>query len=201
MRRFFQDSLLLLTLLCLGLDCGPVQSAEWKKHVVHTGVHTVNAVAADFTGDKKVDIIANSGGKTRLFVGPDWTETSIESDPAHSCIHSEFLDVDRDGDLDWVGARYQPGLGYWLECPKKPLKQAWKFHLVDDQVNGIHGLLKGDVDGDGRPDLLANSAQPVGRFPNSLAWLKVPRRPRKADRWHRHLSLINISEPTRPERV
>ena len=58
MRRFFQDSLLLLTLLCLGLDCGPVQSAEWKKHVVHTGVHTVNAVAADFTGDKKVDILS-----------------------------------------------------------------------------------------------------------------------------------------------
>ena len=56
MRRFFQNFLLLLMLLCLGLDGGRVHSAEWKKHVVHTGMHTVNAVAADFTGDKKVDI-------------------------------------------------------------------------------------------------------------------------------------------------
>ena len=97
------------------------------------------------------------------------------------------MDIDRDGDLDWIGARYKPGLIYWLERPDHPLKQSWKFHLVDDQVNGIHGLLKGDIDGDGHLDLLANSAQPVGRFPNSLAWFKVPLHPRKADRWHRHI--------------
>jgi len=160
---------------------------KWKKHVVHSGVATVNVVAADFTGDKKIDIIANSGGKTRLFVGPGWKEVIIEEEPQHGCIHAEFFDVDRDGDPDWVGARYTPGLVYWLERPDHPLKQPWKFHLVDDQVNGIHGLLKGDVDGDGRLDLLANSAQPVGRFPNSLVWLKVPRRPRVAERWERYL--------------
>jgi len=182
--------LLLLLLPLLAVLVVSTDAAEWKKHVVHSGAHTVNAVAADFTGDKKIDIIANSDGKTRLFVGPDWAETIIETNPAHGCIHSEFMDVDGDGDLDWIGARYSPGLVYWLEQPKKPLKQEWKFHLVDDQVNGIHGLLKGDIDGDGRPDLLANSAQPVGRFPNSLAWLKVPRRPRKADRWHRHIFAV-----------
>ena len=177
-------SLLLLLVPATVRDC---PAAEWKKHVVHTGAQTVNAVAADFTGDGRVDIIANSEGQTRLFVAPDWKETVIESNPQHTCIHAEFMDVDRDGDPDWIGARYQPGLVYWLECPQQPLKQPWKFHLIDDQINGIHGLLKGDIDRDGRPDLLANSAQPVGRFPNSLAWLKVPRRPRKADRWQRYV--------------
>ncbi len=178
---------LAIVALFLLLTASNVTAAEWKKHVVHSGVHTVNAVAADFTGDGKIDIIVNSDGKTRLFSGPGWKETIIESDPKHTCIHAEFMDVDRDGDPDWVGARYSPGLIYWLERPKRPLQGAWKFHLVDDQVNGIHGLLKGDVDRDGHPDLLANSAQPVGRFPNSLAWLKVPKRPRRADRWQRHI--------------
>ncbi|MBQ18383.1 MAG: hypothetical protein CMJ65_14795 [Planctomycetaceae bacterium] len=173
--------------LLLLLTASIVTAAEWKKHVIHSGVHTVNAVAADFTGDGKIDIIANSDGKTRLFSGPGWKETIIESNPQHTCIHAEFMDVDRDGDPDWIGARYRPGLVYWLERPKRPLEGPWKFHLIDDQVNGIHGLLKGDVDRDGHPDLLANSAQPVGRFPNSLAWLKVPKRPRRADRWHRHI--------------
>ncbi|MBM83280.1 MAG: hypothetical protein CMJ78_22190, partial [Planctomycetaceae bacterium] len=63
----------------------------------------------------------------------------------------------------------------------------WKYHLIDDKVNGIHGLLKGDVDKDGQFDLLANSAQPLDPYPDSLAWLKPPQNPRKADRWHRYI--------------
>ena len=55
MRRVIQS---LLLLMCLGLLVTQARSAEWKKHVVHTGVHSTNAVAADFTGDKKVDITA-----------------------------------------------------------------------------------------------------------------------------------------------
>ena len=78
---------LLLLLPLLAVLVASTDAAEWKKHVVHSGAHTVNAVAADFTGDKKIDIIANSDGKTRLFVGPDWAETIIETNPALSLIH------------------------------------------------------------------------------------------------------------------
>ncbi len=34
----------------------------WKKHVVDEGRHTTNVVAADFTGDGQVDVMANSAG-------------------------------------------------------------------------------------------------------------------------------------------
>ncbi|GAB4137682.1 MAG: FG-GAP-like repeat-containing protein [Planctomycetaceae bacterium] len=163
----------------------------WKKHVVHSGLHTNTAVAADFTGDGKLDIISNSGGKTRLFVAPSWKEVILHDNPKHNCIHSEVMDVDGDGDPDWIGARYSPGLVFWLECPKNPLTDRWKYHLVDDKVNGIHGLMTGDIDRDGKPDLIANSAQPKGPFPNSIAWLRVPPKPRTAERWQRFIFAKN----------
>ncbi len=155
--------------------------------MIHQGPRSVTAVAADFTGDGKPDVISNSAGKTRLFVGPDWRELVLDDNPQHNFIHSEFFDVDKDGDYDYIGARYNPGLIVWLECPKNPLKDAWTVRLIDDQVHGIHGLLKGDVDKDGRYDLLATSAQPKEPFPNSLAWFRVQRVASTRYRWKRHI--------------
>ncbi len=163
----------------------------WKKHVIYEGIHNVTAVAADFTGDGLPDVVSNMDGKTLLFVAPDWKSATLAANPRHNCIHSEVMDVDGDGDPDFVGACYSPGLIFWLERPDKPLSGPWTYHLVDDQVDGIHGLLTGDVDGDGRLDLLANSAQPPKKdgpnrpFPNSLAWFRIPKEPRTAERWER----------------
>jgi hypothetical protein len=120
-------------------------------------------------------------------VAPNWNEVILNETPQHDFIHSESCDIDGDGDLDWIGARYMPGLIVWLEQPAKPLAEPWPVRIVDDQVNGIHGLLQGDVDRDGRIDLIANSAQPRGAFPNSAAWLRVPSAPNQAERWERHI--------------
>jgi len=172
--------------VCVVLSVSDLSAQElWRKHVVHEGLHTNTAVAGDFTKDGRPDIISNSGGKTRLFVAPDWREVILDEGTGHDFIHSEFFDVDGDGDLDWIGARYQPGWIVWLEQPDKPLADKWQLRLVDDQIDGIHGLLKGDIDGDGRYDLIANSAQPRGKFPNSAVWLRVPKAPRTADHWER----------------
>ena len=160
---------------------------RWKKHVVFKGERCNVAVAADFTSDGKVDVIASSGGKTRLFVAPNWTPVVIGENEGRDFIHGETFDVDEDGDPDFIGARYKPGLVAWFECPANPLKDKWKMRIVDDELIGIHGVLKADVDGDGKLDLLANSGQPTGMFPNSAAWLKVPENPRKAKRWTRFI--------------
>ena len=97
--------------------------------------------------------------------------------PDHDFIHSELLDVDRDGDPDWIGARYDPGLIVWLENPGSGAAAPWTARTVDDQVHGIHGLLVGDVDADGHPDLIANGVQPKGEFPESVVWYRTPDRP------------------------
>jgi len=159
----------------------------WKKHVIHQGERCNVAVAADFTGDGKVDVIASSGSKTRLFVAPDWKIVVIGENEGRSFIHGETFDVDRDGDPDFIGARYKPGLVAWFERPANPLAGPWQMRVAEDELNGIHGVLKADVDGDGQLDLLANSGQPLGKFPNSAAWLKVPKNPRKAKRWERFI--------------
>jgi hypothetical protein len=172
-----------------GISFPPGRAAEsvWKKHTVHQGAQSLTAVAGDFSKDGRPDIIANSSEKTRLFVGPDWKEIILDATRGHNFIHSETFDVDSDGDLDFIGARYQPGLIVWLEQPDHPLTEPWPLRVVSKDLNGIHGLLTGDVDQDGRIDLIANSAQPVDTlFPESLVWLPVPKDPRSAKNWPAH---------------
>lgn len=158
-------------------------SIPWQKHTVYEGASCMTAVAADFTGDGKLDIICSAANKTRLLIAPDWREIILSDSPDHNFIHSEALDVDGDGDMDYVGARYNPGLIVWLEQPEEPENQAWKVRLVSEQVHGIHGLIQGDVDGDGRADLLATSAQPLPPYPGSLVWFSIPENVRDVAEW------------------
>lgn len=152
----------------------------------------MTAVAGDFTGDGLPDVISDIGNKTRLFVAPDWEEVVLdEHSNSMRYIHSECFDVDGDGDLDFIGARYNPGLIVWLEQPEDGATQRWTRRLIDDSVHGIHGLIQGDVDGDGKPELLATSAQPKPPYPESLAWFRVPKDPHQSERWTPHIFADN----------
>ncbi|MEW4488397.1 VCBS repeat-containing protein [Thalassoglobus sp. JC818] len=164
-----------LTLLSPVLAGDPT---AWIKHTIYEGGNCQTAIAGDFTGDGLVDVISHSSGQVHLHIAPDWTHVVLYENRMQQCIHSEAMDVDQDGDLDYICARYNPGLIAWLENPgynsssenKAEARSEWKWHLVDDQVHGIHGLLVGDVNLDGHADLIANSAQPVGEFPESVVW-------------------------------
>ncbi len=139
---------------------------QWTRHVVATGAMFLTAVALDFNRDGKMDIIASGSRVTTLFEGPNWKPKELLK--GWDLIHGAVMDVNRDGCPDFVGAQYTPGYIVWMECP------SGKVHVLDDAekggVNGVHGLVVGDVNGDGIPDLAGNSAQPKGAFPNSLVW-------------------------------
>lgn len=167
-----------------------VAETPWEKHVIYEGSSCMTAVAEDFTGDGKVDVICNAGNATRLLVAPEWREVILSHSADYNFIHSEAFDVDGDGDQDYIGARYNPGLIVWFEQPSDALTDKWPVRLVDDQVHGIHGLLKGDVDKDDKLDLLATSAQPKPPFPESLVWFRVPGEPFVAERWERNVFAV-----------
>lgn len=176
-----------LTLIAVPLllsSTSQAQESTWTKHMIHEGLQTMTAVAGDFTGDGLPDVIADSGEQTRLFVAPDWHEVILDDHSGQGTyIHSECFDVDGDGDLDYIGARYNPGLIVWLEQPAQGANQRWQRRIISESVHGIHGLITGDVDGDGKTDLLATSAQPKPPHPESLAWFRVPAKPKAAQRW------------------
>lgn len=162
---------------------------DWKRHVIAAGYPVQTVIGADFTRDGRPDVIATDsrGGPTILYVSPHWQSVVLQTQT--TAIHSEVMDVDRDGDPDYIGARHSPGFIFWLETPPDPLRGPWPLHVIDDAgrggVDGVHGLITGDVDGDGTPDLIGNSALPAGRFPNSIAWFRIPSNPRAP--WDRHV--------------
>lgn len=173
----------------------PTTEPAWTKQVIWEGGTCYTAVVSDFTKDGVPDIIADAGqGVTRLFVGPDWKQ-HVTIDDKHpdyggsisSYITSDACDIDGDGDTDYIAACFNPGVIVWYEQPDRPMKEHWQRRVIEDQLNGVHSVIHGDVDMDGRMDLLATSDQPNGRFPSSLVWLSPPAKVRSDQAWQRHI--------------
>jgi len=186
----------LLNAVCLLLSFSAATQADWKKHVIVPrqpgGINSV--VASDWNGDGLKDVLASYGGHVVLHLAPDWNPHRVftfqrglsRNHPRSACIHSCLMDVDGDGDQDLVGSN---NTVFWLECPADPLKGEWIYRTVDDEILGTHCLITGDVDRDGKLDLIANSGRtaPSTKFPNSIAWLSIPQNPKEAKSWNRHV--------------
>ncbi len=191
--QYFAMRQLLLFVFIVTTSLSYAQSdRSWTRHQIAEGFVCQTAVAADFTGDGLPDVIADAAGETHLYIAPDWKKVVIDGKfpfrpGVRDTIHSEVMDVDDDGDPDYIGAVYSPGPVFWLERPDDPINDRWTYRVVDSEVNGTHGLIKGDIDGDGRLDLAGNSAQPKDGYPNSLVWWKIPENPRSAEEWIRYV--------------
>lgn len=173
-----------------------LSNAAWKKHVILPPVKSApNGVgASDFNGDGHIDVISSFGRRVVVFQGPTWKQHTVHvfeaglsrSKPGASCIHQCLMDVDSDGDMDFCGSNQTV---FWLECPENPFNgKRWTYRTVDDEIAGTHCLITGDVNRDGKPDLIANSFRDKGtKYPNSIVWLEVPKTPTKAKGWIRHV--------------
>lgn len=188
------------SILCLLLSVSPSQGSNikgWKKHVIPAtndaapgqASRIATAVAHDFDKNGQIDVISSYDGKVFLYQGPDWKAHLIVKDlplnpdttgEMRGCLHCTLMDGD--GDMDYIGSNR---MLFWLECPSNPFEDEWKLRMINYDVNGAHCVITADIDGDKKPELVANSWRDVGhsKIPNSLTFLRVPENPLEDKLW------------------
>jgi sugar phosphate isomerase/epimerase len=129
----------------------------------------------DINGDGYVDVLAASayGQGLYWYSWPHWTKHRIAG--GSFTTDMQVGDVDRDGDLDVIIPPGGVGL-VWFENPRPegdPATTAWRMHRIDRE--GAHDLEVGDVDGDGRLDVVVRHGRTRVFLQQSPDfWRKIP---------------------------
>ncbi|MCM8537693.1 MAG: FG-GAP-like repeat-containing protein [Lentisphaeraceae bacterium] len=142
-------------------------AVEWQATEVYKGKRCNTAIAADFDNDGSVEIIFSA--ENNMFLVSADGKKKITIAKKVRPIHSASADIDGDGDIDYIG-----GLSdlFWLEAPKNIWKDEWQFHLISNELKGTHAVETLDMDNDGKVDVIANSFNDKGKYPNSICWFK-----------------------------
>jgi hypothetical protein len=129
------------------------------------------------------------GKETQWFENP-------KNKPGHWPVHrihdnvgnesAGFYDVDGDGRLDLLGGNSAKGQMTWFQAPVSKNDLTWKAYPISrEKMPGSepfsHGLGLGDVNKDGRPDVIIREG-----------WWQAPQDPRQPD-WTFHAA--NLGEP------
>lgn len=191
--------------LLLGACCGLVALASprtaagevhWVRNAFPLPESIWSVESLDANGDGRPDLVAM--GQTRVFglLAPGWQPQVLGDTQEPKLLYCVALDIDRDGDLDlalgryrvpWIEWRQARAEGRTVEPPQGPdfsiawmenpgrIGNPWPLHVLDRELNGTHGLCAGDLNGDGVPDLVADSILGPS-FARSLAWYETPPR-------------------------
>jgi FG-GAP-like repeat len=129
----------------------------------------------DINGDGFVDVLAASayGQGLYWYAYPNWTKHRIAG--GSFTTDMQVGDVDKDGDLDVIIPRVGTGL-VWFENPRpqgSPATATWRMHRIDKE--GAHDVEVGDIDGDGRLDIVVRYGRTrVFLQNNPDSWRKIP---------------------------
>ena len=169
------------------------EAPHWERHLItdqHPGNITI--VAHDLTGNGIPDLIVGSAfnrGDRTLIEYLHWLEAPADSGQwkSHHIEEIPFLhrialaDINGDGQPLLFAASikgpegelnewYDPG-GLWCyRLPSDPVNGPWERRLIDGDLHLNHGLSIGDVDGDGRLDILIGCR-------DGTIWLEPPSDP------------------------
>ncbi len=111
------------------------------------------------------------------FEGPDrWVQHVVGSDFL-SDVGLAPLDVDRDGFVDFVCS------GVWYRNTGKPRNEQFERIMFDENAAGAHDILTGDIDRDGKTDVVMMGDERTKL--NSLSWYSIPEDPKQP--WKRRV--------------
>jgi hypothetical protein len=160
---------------------GDPLAGKWTEHELGRYGIPINSHPIDLDGDGDVDILGGARAERRVFWFENgggkpvtFTERRIEIDgsspadwqrlpdfakfpaPLTTGFNFAFVDLSGDGRLDVVVEESLTNL-VWLEQPARA-EQPWRLHPVGNiYPDHIVGIVVGDIDQDGRPDLMTGA--------------------------------------------
>lgn len=139
----------------------------------------------DIDGDGKKDILTIHGWWRQIDLARDKWEWMPEWEFGNAAgFEILAYDVNGDGLTDIIyGHGHSYGL-YWLEQKKdRSGKRTWIKHVIDESFSQVHNLKLADLDGDGKPELLAgkryrghNERDPGSFDPLAIFYYKIDTR-------------------------
>jgi hypothetical protein len=134
------------------------RSDPWAKTQILNTISDpyVGLAIGDVDGDLDMDVVASNKWYERPVdpFTPNWIERTIIPD----AVQNVFLyDVNGDKRLDVVAAEgfVNPnGRVLWAEAPPDPTSQAWTEHVVASSLDGPENIWAGDLNHDGKTDIV-----------------------------------------------
>ena len=186
---------------------GPEKAVQgkWTSRLIDADIRGIHCfLKADVDRDGRMDLIINNfqaeGPLSNSIIwfsipenlkeAPHWNRNVFANRDAGGGSHYfGFGDLDGDG---WgeisVGAKGKPfkngnWFAYWKNPGAEKIAKPWQRVTVAENETGATNILPGDLNGDGKPDLLASNGHGLGVF-----WFQAPD-------WKKNLIDEEISSP------